>query len=174
MTDLNGALAGNRAAVSELIATAERAGSAWTVPCAPGKWSPSRVVEHVALSLEQSANVVAGAASKFPSLPGFLRPLVRILFFNRILKKGVFPKAKTPKALDPASGPATPAQARVRMEGALAKFDQACRARVASGQKVASTIFGTVSVEDYARFQELHVRHHCKQMPGQRLAGSLG
>jgi hypothetical protein len=65
-----------------------------------------------------------------------------------------------------ASGPATPAQARVSLEGALARFDQECRRKAASGQNVVSTPFGTVSVEDYARFQALHTRHHCKQMPG--------
>lgn len=123
-------------------------------------------MEHVALALEESANVVSGAPSKFPTLPMFLRPLVRGLFFNRVLKKNAFPKAKTNKAFDPASGPPTPDAARVRLETALAAFDQACRARAVSGKKVASTIFGTVSVEDYARFQALHTRHHCKQMPG--------
>ena len=89
------------------------------------------------------------------------------LYFNRILKKGVFPKGlKAHKAMNPTSGPATPAQARVRLEGALARFDQECRRRVASGQHVVSTGFGTVSVEDYVRFSAMHIRHHCKQMPG--------
>lgn len=166
MADVNDVLAANRAAVSDLIAAAERSRATWTVPRAPGKWSPSQVVEHVALALEESANVVSGAPSKFPTLPAFVRPLVRSLFFNRVLKKNAFPKAKTNKALNPVGGPATPAQARVRVEGALARFDQECHARAASGQHVVSTIFGTVSVEDYARFQELHTRHHCKQMPG--------
>jgi len=98
--------------------------------------------------------------------PAFLRPLAR-LYFNRILKKGVFPKGwKAHKAFDPATGPATPAQARVRLEGALARFEQECRRRAASGQHLVSTGFGTVSVEDYVRFSALHTRHHCKQMPG--------
>ncbi|HSE37237.1 MAG TPA: hypothetical protein VLG74_08040 [Blastocatellia bacterium] len=64
--------------------------------------------------------------------PAFLRPLLR-LYFNRILKKGVFPKGwKAHKALNPATGPATPAQARVRLEGVLARFDQEYRRRAAS------------------------------------------
>jgi hypothetical protein len=165
MADVNAVLAANRAAVNDLIAAAERSGAAWTTPRAPGKWSPSQVVEHVARALEESANVVAGAPSKFPTFPGFLRPLVRGLFFNRVLKKGAFPKAKTNKAFDPASGPATPVEARGRLETSLARFDQECRSRAASGESVVSTIFGTVSVEDYARFQELHTRHHRTQMP---------
>jgi len=161
MGDVNDVLAANRAAVTDLVAAAERSAATWSTPRAPGKWSPSQVVEHVTRGLEEGANVLSGT----PSI--LLRPLVR-LYFNRILKKGVFPAGwKAHRALDPVSGPAaTLAQARVRLEGAFARFDQECRRRAASGQRVVSTGFGTVSVEDYVRFNAMHTRHHCKQMPG--------
>jgi hypothetical protein len=166
MADVNHALASNRAAVIDLVAAAERSAATWTTPRAPGKWSPSQVVEHVAGGLDEGANVVSGAPS-IPMPPAFLRPLLRLFFFNRILKKGVFPKGfKAHKAMNPTSGPASPAEARVRLEGALARFDQECLKRVASGRHVVSTGFGTVSVEDFVRFSALHTRHHCKQMPG--------
>lgn len=165
MADVNDALAANRAAFIDLLAAAERSAATWTTPRAPGKWSPSQVVEHVARGLEEAVNVVSGAPS-LPMLPALLRPLAR-LYFNRILKKGVFPKGfKAHKAMNPASGPATPAEARARVEGALARFDQECRRRADSGQHVVSTGFGTVSVEDFVRFSALHTRHHCKQMAG--------
>ena len=165
MADVNDVLAANRTAVLDLVAAAERSAATWTTPRAPGKWSPSQVVEHVAGGLEEAANVVSGAPS-IPMLPALLRPLAR-LYFNRILKKGVFPKGwKAHKALDPATGSATPAQARARLEGALDRFDQECRKLAASGQHLVSTSFGTVSVEDLVRFSALHTRHHCKQMPG--------
>ncbi|HYU80758.1 MAG TPA: DinB family protein [Vicinamibacterales bacterium] len=164
MADVDIVLDANRAAVNDLIAAAEKCGSRWTAPRAPGKWSPSQVVEHVALALEESAHVVSGEPSKFPSLPAFVRPLVRGLVFKRVLKKNAFPKAKTNKAMNPASGPATTAEARGRLDGAFAKFERACRERAAQGQTVESTVFGTVSVEDYARFMALHTRHHCKQV----------
>ena len=166
MADVNDALAANRAAVLDFVAAAERSAATWTTPRAPGKWSPSQVVEHVARGLEEAANVVSGAPS-IPMPPAFLRPLLRLFFFNRILKKDAFPKGfKAHKAMNPTSGPATPAQARVRLEGALARFDEECGRRVARGQHVVSTGFGTVSVEDLVRFSALHTRHHCKQMPG--------
>jgi hypothetical protein len=159
-------LAAHRAAVIDLVAAAERSAATWTTPRAPGKWSPSQVVEHVARGLEEGANVVSGAPS-IPMPPAFLRPLLRLFFFNRILKKDAFPKGfKAHKAMNPTSGPATPAQARVRLEGALARFGQECRRRVASGQHLVSTGFGTVSVEDLVRYSAMHTRHHCKQMPG--------
>jgi hypothetical protein len=166
MPDVKPPLARVHAAVASLIAAADMAGPVWTVPRAPGKWSPSQVVEHVARIMEESANVASGAPSRFPTVPFFIRPVVRLLMFKRILRRNAFLKMKTAAAFDPPSGPSTSAQARVRLEGALARFDQACRERTASGQGVASTIFGAVPVPDFVRFQELHVIHHLEQMPG--------
>src|SRR5262245_5352736 len=165
MADVSAVIAANRAAVNELIAVSERCGAAWTTPRAPGKWSPSQIVEHVARSIEESANMMAGAPTKFVTLPFFLRPVARTMLFKRVLRTGGFPKAKTNKAMDPQRGPATPAEARVRLEGALAKFDRELRARAQGSDTVTSGAFGTVPVADYARFIEIHTRHHCKQMP---------
>ena len=164
MADINDVLAANRAAVLDLAAAAERSAATWSTRRAAGKWSPSQVVEHVARGLDEGANIVSGAPS-IPGPPAFLRPLGR-LFFYRTLKKGVFPNGfKALKALNPGSGASTPAEARVRLEGAFAKFDQECRRRAASGHNVRTSGFGTVSVEDLVRFNAIHTRHHCKQMP---------
>lgn len=168
MADIGAVLMANRQAVDELIAAAEQAGPGWATPRAPGKWSPSQVVEHVAMALEESAKVVQGMPSRFPTVPGFLRPLLRGMFFNRVVRKGTFFKAKTNAAMDPATGPATPAEARPRLEGALRSFDAACRASAAADGRVPSTAFGDVAVADYARFTELHTRHHTKQIPAGR------
>ena len=168
MADVNDVLAANRAAVLDLVAAAERSAATWTTPRAPGKWSPSQVVEHVARSLEGSAKLFSGGDPSIPMPPAFLRPLLRLFFFKRILKKGVFPTGfKAHKTMNPTSGPATPAEARVRLERAFARFDQECRRRTASGQHVVNTGFGKVSVEDLVRFDALHTRHHCQQMPGE-------
>ena len=90
MADVNDVLAANRAAVLDLVAAAERSATTWTTPRAPGKWSPSQVVEHVARGLEEAVNVVSGTPS-IPMIPAFLRPLARLIF-NRTLKKDAFPK----------------------------------------------------------------------------------
>jgi hypothetical protein len=167
MPDLTNALAANRAAVDDMVRAAQATGPNWTTPRAPGKWSPQQVVEHVARALEEGGNVIAGQPTKLPTLPALVRPLAKILF-NRAVKSGKFPKAKTNKEMDPSkaptAGPATATEARARLDAALATFDQACRDRVASGQPVRSGAFGTVSVEDYARFTELHTRHHTMQI----------
>lgn len=162
---LTGALAANRVAIDELIAAAERCGAAWLVPRAPGKWSPSQVVEHVARSLDESAKVVAGAPSSFPSLPFLVRPLVRAFLFNRVLRTKAFPKARTNKAMDPITGPATPADGRTRLEEALGRFDRACQACAARGGQVVSATFGKIPVDGYAQFMAIHTTHHRAQMP---------
>jgi hypothetical protein len=165
MADVNDVLAANRAAVLDLVAAAERSATTWSTPPAPGKWSPSQVVEHVARGLEEGANIVSGTPS-IRLMPAFLRPLAR-LYINRVLKKGVFPKGfKAHKAMNPTGGPATPAEARVRLEGALARFQQECRRRAASGQHVVGI---GLSVQDFVRFNTIHTRHHCQQMPGATL-----
>lgn len=84
MDDVTDVLNGNRAAVDKLINAEEESGPAWSVPRASGRWSPSQVIEHVARALEESASVISGAPSKFPTLPLFIRPLLRIFFFCKI------------------------------------------------------------------------------------------
>jgi hypothetical protein len=165
MARIDEILAESRAAMDDFSSASERSAHLWTTPRAPGKWAPYQVAEHVALTLEASANAVTELPTKFPNLPTILRPLARGAVFNRILKKNAFFKAKTSKAFDPKSGPATPAEARQRLDAALAKFDTACRGRASSRPLFESTTFGRVSVEDYARFQALHIRHHRKQLP---------
>jgi hypothetical protein len=164
MADLDTALAASKEAIEHLMAAGERSGPAWTVARAPGKWSPSQIVEHVARSLEESANMAAGRPAKFPRLPAVIHPVVRGLLFRRVLRSGGFPKGKTNRAMDPVSGPATAAEGRARLEEAHQKFDAACRQLVSHGERMRTTIFGVVPVEDYVRFMELHTRHHDKQM----------
>lgn len=168
MADINTALAASKQAVEQLIATGERCGPAWAAPRAPGQWSPSQIVEHVARSLEESANMAAGRASKFPTLPSLVHPLVRGLLFNRVLRKGTFPRAQTNKAMNPVSGPATGAEGRARLETAHQTLDEACRLLASNGGQMRTTIFGAVRVEDYVRFMELHTRHHGKQVAASR------
>jgi hypothetical protein len=168
MSDINSALAASGDAVEQLIAAGERSGSAWSAPRAPGKWSPSQIVEHVARSLEESANIAEGRPTKFPTLPGFIRPLVRRFGLVRIVRTGKFPRGRTTRSMNPASGPATATEGRRRLEGAHQAFDRACRRIAAGDGLIASPIFGSVPIADYVRFMELHTRHHRKQMPDQK------
>lgn len=163
MSDLNTALAESQAALEQLLAAGERCGARWTQPRAVGKWSPSQICEHVARALEESGKNIKGEPSAFPNLPGFVRPIVRGLFFNRVMKKNTFINGRTNKAMNPIAGPATVAEGRVRLQQAHDAFAQACRGARAHFDH---GIFGTISTADYARFQALHTLHHTRQIPG--------
>ena len=167
LADIDTALAANRDAVEEMIRAGEQSGAAWNAPPAPGKWWPSQVVEHVARGLEEGANIAAGRQSKVPKPPALVRLMIRPIagfMFKRVLRKAAFPSGfKAHKTMNPASGPATPAEGRIRLETAYQEFDEVCR-RIAAGCGPMITGFGLVPVEDVVRFNELHTRHHSKQM----------
>lgn len=108
MSNIDVVLADAHSAVDNLAALGEKSGGRWTTPPAPGRWSPSQIVEHVARALEESASLASGNPTKFPRLPRFLRPIIKAVILDRILRGRRFPKAKTVKAFDPATGAARP------------------------------------------------------------------
>lgn len=164
MAEIDTALAASQDAVDEMIRAGEQSGAAWNAPRAPGKWSPSQIVEHVARGLEEGANVAAGRPSQVAMLPAVVRMIGRIIF-KRALRKATFPTGfKALKALNPASGPATPAEGRIRLETAHQEWEKVCRKIAADGRPMTTTGFGSVPVQDAVRFSELHTRHHTKQM----------
>lgn len=118
MTAIGHSLAEARHELDDFIISASGCADCWTTPRAPGKWSPSQVLEHVARSFEAGAGDVRGARSGLPDLPRFVRPLVRTFLFNRVLRIGTFPRARTNKAMNPLRGPESPAEGIARLEKA--------------------------------------------------------
>jgi hypothetical protein len=161
--DIDQALAASREAVDRLIGLAAVTGATWSTPPAPGKWSPSQIVEHVARSLDASVAMAGGQPSAFPRLPTIVHPVSRIVF-RQILKRGALPKGKTTQAMNPPAGPATPAEGRARLEAAHDRYETVCRGLASRGEPVRTPMFGAVQVEDFVRFMELHTRHHTRQI----------
>ena len=155
----------NREAVGHLLEVTQHARDNWTTPRAHNKWSPAQVVEHVARSFDEGAKLVAGEDNILPTMPSFARPLMRMFFFDRIIKKGKFPTVKTVDPLDPESGPDSPEAAADRINASLERFVASCQACANKGGDVNSGAFGKVSVEDYANFMALHTVHHTAQIP---------
>jgi hypothetical protein len=164
MQGLDDSLAEARAAVEAMIQTVHATATQWAAPPAPGRWSPSQIVEHVALALEASADEIAGRPSRFPDLPRPIRFLARTFFFDRVLRTGAFPKGKTNPAMNPASGPPTPAAGVARLEAAWEQLSGTCTTAAAQNLQMTSTIFGRVGLVDYIRFQTQHTRHHHRQL----------
>lgn len=163
MADIRSALTDGAREVDEMVAAMNRAGAAWASPPAPGKWSPAQIVEHVARSFEASALDVHGQRSGFPQLPGLVRPVVRAVLFRRVLRTGTFPKAKTNKAMNPAVGPASPAEGAERLRTAWKAFETAVE-RATTSAAASSKVFGQVPLSEYIQFQVYHARHHRGQM----------
>ena len=167
MADIDTALAASRDAVEQMIRAGEQSAAAWNTPRAPGKWSPSQVVEHIASGLDEAANVAAGRPTIPMPIPAVVQMMIRPIagfFFRRALRTATFPTGyKSHKAFNRASGPATPDEGRIRLETAHQKYDEACR-RIAAVGRPMKTPFGSVPIEDLVRWTERHTRHHTKQM----------
>jgi hypothetical protein len=167
VASIDTALAASRAASEQLLADAEAAAASWTTPRAPGKWSPSQIVEHVARSYDGAVHMAAGQPSAFPQLPVLIHPFLRIVF-RRLIRKGAFPNGRTTKAMNPLAGPSTPADGRTRLAAAHDRFETACRDLAARGAPMRTTMFGAVPVADFVRFLEIHTRHHNLQIGARR------
>jgi hypothetical protein len=164
MAELSDTLRTARAAIDEMIRSAHASSERWSTPRAPGKWSPSQVVEHVALALEASAADIAGQPTRFPTLPRPVRVIVRTIFFNRVLRSGTFPRAKTNPAMNPPRGPATPAEGALRLDAAWRALEDAATRSAAASDLMTSVMFGRVRIADYVTFQGHHATHHRAQM----------
>jgi hypothetical protein len=164
MSVLTDRLEANRNVTEAFVRAMDGVGEGWLTPRAPGKWTPSQLVEHVARSLEEGGHVVTGAPTRLPTVPAPFRPLLRI-FFNRVVRKGAFPKAKTNAKMNPDSGPEDLESAQARVQAALTEFENSCTSW--GDEYMTSSAFGRVRLADYVRFVELHTSTHLSQMPGQ-------
>lgn len=166
MTELETAIADNRAAVTDFLATARSLDTTrWTTPRAPGAWTPAQIVEHLALAYEYSRDVVLGAP-KGGSAPRLLRPLLRRFIVDSTLKAGKFTrKGRAPAMFQPSPGGGSPATLMPRLEGALGEFEQAIRSSHPEARHaLRHPFFGRMPTIDYVRMQAIHARHHREQL----------
>lgn len=163
MSDLAAAIGENRAQVEHFVATVLAERGAWTTPVRPGKWSPAEVCEHIVLSYRKTVALVRGDAAGYPEGPRLLRPLLRRVLMNRVIKRGAFMgRAKTFEALTPGDVTARPNDGVERLREAVAECETALRAL---GQTpVEHPMFGAVPAADYLRFLAAHTRHHRSQL----------
>ncbi len=164
--DLKTVIANNRQAVTDLLTTVGAVTSSeWSRPIAPGKWSPGQVTEHVAVTYEVGRTILHGDSSGL-TVPRVVRPLIRVLFLNSVLKKGRFGRpAKTPKPFEPAASPALPEIVTARLQAAAAALEEDIERVAGSGQATLDhPFFGKIPLADYLQFQAIHTRHHHAQL----------
>jgi hypothetical protein len=165
MTEIETAIADNRAAVEEFVAAARAVDAAsWNTPRAEGKWSPAQVAEHLAIVYEYNRKVVLGTAGK--GAPRFLQPLARWFIVTKTLKAGAFTrKGRAPGIFQPTATPAAAAPLLTRLTTALAGFENDIRSGHPEGRHtVAHPFFGRLPTVDYLTLQAIHARHHRSQL----------
>lgn len=163
VSDLSRTLDAHRVAVEEFIATATAVPSErWRTPRAPGKWSPGQVVEHLALAYEVNRGVLHGVSPGMQA-PRLLRPLIRWIGLNPVLRRGRFiPGSKSPKVFRPSDSPADQPALLARVRAAIEAF-HADAGKVES-KTLDHPFFGRLGVGDFVRLQEIHSRHHRGQI----------
>lgn len=165
MTELETAIADNRAAVEEFIERARRVDAAkWQTPRGEGLWSPGQVAEHLAIVYEYNRKVVTGTAGA--GAPRFLQPLARWFVVTKTLNAGRFTrKGRAPKFFQPSSSPAAAAAVLERLSKALAGFESDIRSGHPEGRhQVRHPFFGPMPTIDFLRLQAIHSRHHRSQL----------
>lgn len=168
MTDLHTALQSHHQAVDDFVAAARGVPSPrWGQPRAPGKWSPGQVAEHLALAYEVNRRVLDGT-SPGPAAPRLLRPLVRRFLLNPVLRRGsFFPGSRSPKVFRPGASPAPPTELLGRLQSAANVFETDTAVAAKAGGTIEHPFFGRLSLVDFVRLQEIHARHHRRQVaPG--------
>jgi DinB family protein len=166
MADLQSTFDDNRQAVDAFIATAREVPAAmWTQPRGPKKWSPGQVTEHVAIVYEGARAVVNGTF-KGPSIPRFVRPLIRRFAVDPILRTGRFRQGlKAPAIFQPTVSNANVDDLSTRLRTASGAFEAAIRSAAREGRTfVDHPLFGRVGLAEYTRLQAIHTRHHAQQL----------
>jgi hypothetical protein len=165
MTEIETAIADNRAAVDEFVAAAHGIDAAkWHTPRGEGKWSPAQIAEHLAITYEYNRKVVTGTAGK--GAPRFLQPLARWFIVTKTLKAGAFTRnGRAPKIFQPTSTPGAATPLLIRLTNAVRGFENDIRSgHPEARHNVAHPFFGTLPTVDYLRLQAIHTRHHRSQL----------
>ena len=166
MADLQHATIDNQQAVDAFIAAARTVPqSSWSQPPAPGRWSPGQVTEHVAIAYELARAILNGTFTG-RAAPRILRPLIRVIAFNPIVRTGRFTKgAKAPAPFRPTASPASVEDLAVRLQAAARAFEADVEAAAHSGRTfVDHPFFGRVKLSDYSHLQAIHTCHHSQQL----------
>jgi uncharacterized damage-inducible protein DinB len=165
MPTLESILPLNRQAVAAILERARAIpADKWTVPRAPGKWSPAQVIEHVTKSYEGHRQMAQGA--ELPAAaPWLMQWAARTFFLPRMFKLGDFPgksQLKSPPFILPSDVPAPASELLPRLEAAASGLEQDL-AR-AGDRKVKHPFFGPLTAGEMLNFVVVHTNHHRPQV----------
>ena len=163
------AVAQHRAA-RERLERAARAvpADAWTLPRAPGKWSPAEICEHLALMDEAALRELSGGAPMRRPLPRWKERLLNLTAMRWILATGRFPKAPAPRESRPVQGARDAGEldavlARMRASAALLE-ERLGVAAPGRRLRLSHPYFGPIDARATLRMLARHCAHHAGQL----------
>jgi hypothetical protein len=131
-----------------------------------GKWTPAQIVEHLAISMNSSAEKFEHRRAYAPMTPR-RRGLVERLAKVAILGVQWYPRGfKAPEPTTPAPG-VTRGAAETHFREGLRRWDALERELLPARRRdllVKHPRLGDLTLEEWMRFHVVHARHHAKQI----------
>jgi hypothetical protein len=158
----------HRAAVEKLVGVLDAVPeSRWLEPWEPGKWSPSQIAEHLALSYEAVLRELSGEAGMQLKLSPARRRLLRWFLLPHMLFHRSFPAgARSPREVRPPDLGAVQGEIGERIRELASRFEAAITRAGAAGEAgITHPYFGRIPPLRALRFITLHLEHHRKQIP---------
>jgi hypothetical protein len=162
------AAADHREAIEKVVRAVRSFDSqVWEVPCAPGKWSPAEIAEHLALAYGPPLAELEGGAGYALCVTGWKQLLVRWRYLPVILERGTFPPGvKAPREARPANHSASPEAAASRLAENASCFERRLAEAQATGPvRLTHAYFGKLTAPQILKLLAVHARHHRKQLP---------
>ena len=129
-------------------------------------WSPAMIVDHVTISIENSARAFTSREDK-PPMARRPRPLVQVLACHLVLTTGWFPPGRrAPETTTPSTRPDR-AATEARLRAGVAAFldlEQRLLPRRAFDLYVKHPVLGDLTLGEFMTFHVRHAAHHRKQI----------
>ena len=159
-------------AAARLVETAKRIRTdAWLAPYAEGKWSPAEVVEHLNATYDVLTRELEGGAGMKILTTFWQRLLLRLTIYQKILRKGAFPKgARAPREIRPANPNPDQTAAISTFQERSARFHSVAveKHQTAPRTMMSHAYFGRGSIAEGVLLAARHIQHHEQQLAALR------
>lgn len=168
---MRGSIEGHRDAVERFVAQAGLVpAERWAEPRAEGKWSAAEITEHLSLLYDGVLQELAGGPGARVRVKGFKLLVLRLVVMPKFLGQGFVPKGvRAPKEVVPVAPNADRGASLARFEARALEFERVIGAQLSDRKaRISHPFFGRLTMSQGLRFVEVHLRHHTKQLHGER------
>ena len=143
----------------------------WKAACAPGKWSPAEIAEHLSLTYQHLLGELRGGPPARVKGSRLFRFVARYRFLPKLLRDGTVPPGvRAPREVRPQMPTGDRTEALERFQTLSVAFEEEITSRrAAGGGALTHPYFGALDPDRGIRFVEVHIRHHTRQLDPARL-----